>query len=180
MVGMTLVYSLMWPQDSEGGVARAPGGWWPPPFTGQEMLSGWSSPTFKLGGPFVDLQPNDAGIKLFSARMCRLIDEQKAATDRMEWLPVRVESTTDVRDYAMLHFFSAIDVIDRGRSVWNRVTGDVIKPRLRAEAIAEHQIFTYTNAGAGVVLLTAKVYEALGTCTGCAFARIVAHGPADA
>ena len=39
--------------------------------TGHDVGLVW--PPFTLSGAFVDLQPNDAGVKIFSARMRRMI-----------------------------------------------------------------------------------------------------------
>ena len=63
----------------------------------------------------------------------------------MEWLPVWIKGGTELREYAIPHFIEALDVIDRERSVLNRVTGDVIKAHLRMDAIDGHEVFTYSN-----------------------------------
>jgi hypothetical protein len=172
MVGMMNVYAVMWPQDGEGGMARKPSGWWPPKFGGQELLPGWTTPTFLVEGRLVDLQANDAGVKLFSSRMRKTVDEHKDSSDRIEWLPVRIQSGGDSYDYAILHLLDEVDVIDRKRSVLNPVTGGVIKLHVRGEAVDGHRIFTYSNATGLVVLVTEPMHESLKAFTGCAFSRI--------
>jgi hypothetical protein len=167
-----LVYALMLNQDSGGGVARAPNGWWPPRFSAQEISTEWSTPIFTMAGLFVDLQPCNAGVKLFSPRMRRLIDERKASTDRLEWLPVRIAGPGESREYAILHLLDELDVIDRARSVLNRLNGDVIKAHLRADSIGKHGVFTYSNSTGVIVLLTEDVYSAVKTCSGCSFAKL--------
>jgi hypothetical protein len=173
------VYGVTWPQDGEGGVARKPTGWWPPAFSGQPVLAEWSAPTFALDGRFVDLQPNDAGVKLFSAEMRRIVDLRKAAIDRIEWLPVIVEQADVRREYAIPHLLDELDVIDRRRSVINPTTGGVVKAHLRADAIGGHRVFTYSNTTGIIILFTEEVFSALHACTGCAFMKVKVSGAAE-
>jgi hypothetical protein len=174
---MDEVYSLMWPQDSEGGVARKESGWGPPKLSERALLSEWVTPTFALDGQFVDLQPNNAGVLILSARMHALIDGHKSTLDRMEWLPIRVERSGEVREYAMPHFIEEVDAIDRRRSVLNRVTGDVIKAHLRRDLIDGHRVFTYSRRTSLIMLLTREVFEAVRDCTGCYFSKIKVSAP---
>ena len=111
-------------------------------------------------------------LTIFSARMRRMIDGHKAATDWMEWLPVWIKGGTELREYAIPHFIEALDVIDRERSVLNRVTGDVIKAHLRMDAIDGHEVFTYSNEIGGVVLFSKRSDQALKDCSGCSFSKV--------
>jgi hypothetical protein len=174
VVGMT-IYRVTWPQDSEGGTARAPEGWWPPKMDEREIRAQWSTPTFVLDGSFVDLQPNDAGVKLVSSRMQELIDQHKAAIDRIEWLPVRLQGNVEIREYAIPHLLDQLeDLIDATRTILNPRTGEVVRPHLRLPAIDGHRVFTYSNSTGLIILFTDPVYNALRSCSGCAFSKIPA------
>ena len=176
MTAMT-IYGVTWPQDGTAGVARKPVGWWPPIFSERELLAEWSTPTFLVEGAMADLQPNDAGVKMCSTKMRNIIEEQRAKSDRIEWLPVHIECGGVVHDYAIPHLLDEIDVVDRERSVLNPSTGGVVKAHLRAEAIDDHRVFTYSSATGVIILFTEEVYGALRSCSGCSFLKIKASFP---
>jgi hypothetical protein len=167
-----IVYSVVWPQDGQGGVARKASGWWPPKFDGHELASVWQEPIFEVQGLLVDLQPNDAGVKMMSAQMCATLQAAASPVDRIEWLPVSVRREGECHPYAIPHILDEIDVIDRSRSVLNRATGGVIKAHLRAAAIDGHHIFTYSNTTGLIFLFTGDVYERIRDCTGCSFVKV--------
>jgi hypothetical protein len=165
-------YSVLFDQDNEGGVAEVPDGWSLPCLTSEPLAATWTIPSFPLEGAFVDLQACTEGIKLFSPRMRHLIDETKAPIDRLEWLPVCLAQRGETREYGILHFLDALDVIDRAQSVLNRFTQEVIKPHLSIAAVGEHRVFTYKNRLANTVLIATPVYHALKGSSGCAFSKV--------
>ncbi len=171
------IYTVTWPQDSEGAVARKPNGWWPPKFGERELLPEWSIPTFVVNGTLVDLQPNDAGVKILSSRMQNAVEKSRSPSDRIEWLPVHLQSGDAIHEYAIPHLLDELDVIDRKQSILNRATCGVIKAHLRADAIDGHRVFTYSNATGIILLFTEHVYETLKLCTGCAFSKIKTSYP---
>jgi len=177
MVGALKFYTVTWPQNGEGGVASTNADWSLPSFSGEELLLSWTTPTFSMEGRFVDFQPNNGGVKLFSQRMRQTVDQHKAANDRLEWLPLRIARGRETQTYFILHLLDELDVIDRKRSILIRTTGDVIKAHLRAELVGDHQIFTYSNKTGLIILFTERIYEAMKSCSGCSFRAIPASGP---
>jgi hypothetical protein len=169
---MGVVYGLTWPHDGTGDVAQAPKNWWLPKLGDRPLLREWSAPTFTVDGALVDLQPNDAGIMLLSSTMRTKIELARSPSDRVEWLPVNILHNGQVSDYAIPHLLDELDAVDKARSVLNTTTGEVIRAQLRAEAIGEHHVFTYSNDTGLIILFSEKAYEELKTCTGCSFSTI--------
>jgi len=142
-------------------------------------MGNWKPPTFSVDaniGP-VDLQPNDAGVLLVSAKMMTVLDTMRAPSDRIEWLPVALSCGDRTVDYFIPHLLDALDVVDTTRSVLNPRTGSVIKAHLRADAVGEHRVFTYSNSTGLILLVTKDVYKALSGCSGCYFSRLRVSGP---
>jgi hypothetical protein len=175
---MMRVYGVTWPQDGDGGVAKKPQGWSMPKLRGGPLAHEWQVPTFVVDGKLVDLQPNNAGVRLLSKKMYAAMERTRAPEDKVEWLVVHVKAGDEMHEYAIPHFIEELDVIDRRQSVLNRVTGSVIKPHLRAEAVSGHRLFTYSSQSAFVLLFTEEVYEAVKQCSGCSFFKVGVSLPA--
>jgi hypothetical protein len=73
----------------------------------------------------------------------------------------------------VIHLLEKIDgLLDRERTVFNRRTGEVIKPQLRGHAIGARSVFSFENTLGGALFVTSHVRDALSSFSGCSFARI--------
>jgi hypothetical protein len=166
-------FSIIWPTDCEGGIARKPDGWSLPPFSQALLAQNWRIPSFALDGPFVDLQPNDAGLKLLSKRLRDTLDGHRSQLDRIEWLAARIANRMgDSRDYYIPHFLDASDVLCLSKSVINGATGSIIKPHLCSRKVADRRVFTYLPASGLVVIVSAAISNALQSYTDLYLAHV--------
>jgi hypothetical protein len=115
--------------------------------------------TIKGGRPS-DYQPNNLGLPICSKKMRKLIDENLGKSDVVEWLPVRIDGS----EYFILNLPKPLDILDKEKSIM--ADDFVVKAVVRAEAIGDHQVFTFKGAGTTRFIVSERVKRAL-EAAGC-------------
>lgn len=109
------------------------------PRTGQ-VVENWLERELSLrDGIYSDYQASDLGMRLCSEYMKEVLDANHASVDECQWLPARVVSENETRQYFALHFPVSYDVLDERESLMG--PGGVIKPVLKLEEVSYRSLF---------------------------------------
>lgn len=94
-------------------------------------------------GPFSDYQANSEACRLCSSKLKSIIDQYKSSVDEIQWLPMIVKDEHgEEREYFILHFPVAYDVLDKERSLFFK-EDQLIKPVFSLKKIDEHEVLNY-------------------------------------
>lgn len=141
------------------------------PRTGQEVEN-WVEREFSLrDGMYSDYQASDLGLRLCSEYMKEVLDANRASGDDCQWLPARVASENETRQYFALHFPVSFDVIDERESLMG--PGGVIKPVLKLEAVSHRSVFGIPDCCRRFVV-SGRMMEAMvsSSLSGIAFSKV--------
>ena len=144
-------YEVSLPEEGEYepyGVAYFPE--WCPlhllPDTFTEVVD-WRVPKAELReGGYFDYLANDAGVRLLSDPLSRVIESHRTGEDRLQWLPVSVIHGDEARDYRILHFARDLQPLHLEATKWIR-EGYPRVPVIRKELIGRHRVFGLHTTG---------------------------------
>jgi len=160
------------------GVAYAPKelGLFILPATG--YVNSWNTVEFQLkDGTFVDYQPNDMGVRLFSEKLKNIISSSASKNDKMQWFDTIIKDIQgESRVYYILHFPEQLNVLDNNRTIF--ATSDfVVKAILSLNLIEEHDVFTFSGARLIRFIVSEKVKKNIlkEKCTGVSFSIAPAY-----
>ena len=141
------------------------------PYSG--TVDDWDVPTLDLReGGFADYQPSNLVVRLCSARLRNVLEQQKSAYDIFQWLDVVVESPAERRTYYILHFPEPPDVLDADKTLF--AGGDfVVKPVFSRAKVSAHSVFSYVKGGGLSLFVSSDVRSVLEShgLTGMQFSR---------
>jgi hypothetical protein len=124
------------------------------------------------GGDPTDYLANNIGMRLCSARLRDVVEQQRGDGDQLQWLEVQVVDESGVKHrYFVLHVPTHPDVLDPRRTIW---AGEsfVVKPVLSRDKLQGLRVFSF--AGATTRLVVADVVRRAildAGCTGVDFAK---------
>ena len=140
------------------------------PYSGE--VENWQSLVLELReGDFADYLASDLGCRLCSERLRTILQDHASPDDMIQWLNVEVRKGKASRPYAILHFTSPPDVLNKTKSI---MAGDfVVKAVFSKDAIGQHQVFAYPQAGELKLFITDGVKRAIQSakCTGMEISR---------
>ena len=122
-------------------------------------------------GECADYLANDLGCRLCSERLKNILDSEASPSDVLQWLPAEVRCAGITHKYWILHFPSPPDVLDKNRTKF--ADRFVVMPVLSKEAVADHRVFIYPEAGEHRMFVAEpvkRIIDASG-CTGMEFSR---------
>ncbi len=112
-----------------------------PPYEGR--IDDWQELVLDLrDGDYPDYLSSNYCGRICSERMRRILDESATKDDHLQWLSVKVRHRGEVRQYYYLHFPHPPDVLHPQKTIFAGKDA-VVKPILRAEALAPHAVFTF-------------------------------------
>ncbi|MBD3673729.1 MAG: hypothetical protein HUJ26_09420 [Planctomycetaceae bacterium] len=143
---MNSIYQALYEEDYDYGVARTieRKGPFYLPYTG--FVEDWEPLVLRLTeGESCDYLSSNLGCRLCSGKLKNIFEDGAASTDKLQWLPVEVQSDAESLTYWILHFPDPPDVLDLEKSI---LAGDfVVKPVFAREKLYDHAVFSYPEAG---------------------------------
>ena len=176
---MVHYYYVHWHEDDSLGVAWAPDD---PALdvvlAEPESVHDWIPISFTLkDGGFADYQANSLGRRLCSERLMRIMENNRADADRIQWLPCTVTAHGgEERPYFVLHVPVHYDVLDKKRTLFSGVDC-VVRPCLDTPAVDGHRVFALPRCKVRLMLASVvkQAIESAG-CTGLEFSRVLTNG----
>lgn len=132
----------------------------------------WNPVTLDLvDGEFADYLGSNLGCRLCSSRLKSILESHASDCDDIQWLPVVVQLGTIKKEYSILHFPNPPDILHKNKTIF--VDDFVVKPVFSADAIGQHQVFSYPRGGELPLFVTHAVKKAIESegCTGMDIAR---------
>lgn len=125
------------------------------------------------GGEPTDYLANNVGVRLCSARLRDVIEQQRCDDDRLQWLEVQVVDEAGVKHpFFVLHLVSHPDVLDPQRTITARGSF-VVKPVLSGAKAVGHRVFSFAGATTRLVIADVVRRAILDAgCTGVDFAKV--------
>lgn len=100
----------------------------------------WEPSRLQIARPrFADMQPEIRGLRLCSARFRQVLETCRAPADDLQWLEATVTAAGgETREYAVLHFPTTPDLLDRERSTFG--PAGVIRQVLRLDLLESRRV----------------------------------------
>jgi hypothetical protein len=135
-------FSLYPREDERDGVAYAPEGLSWQRLYGCGFVHDWEVPTFLLqDGDWTDYLADNLGWHLCSLPLRGAIEKCLNGGEAAQWLPAKVCTEDQTRDYFVLHLYRASDVLCHSRCIMSGAM--VVKPVLDDSLIEDLALFTY-------------------------------------
>jgi len=127
----------------------------------------WKPLALVSTGVLVDYQPSFLAAPLCSARMRRIVDENKGPRDVIEWLAVTVNG----EPYWVPNFPERDPILDEKKTL--AFHGTVAKAVLRREALTDRHFFSYPGGSQMAVTVSKRMKDLLEkSCTNVEFSKV--------
>lgn len=94
-----------------------------------------------LNNIWLDYQPNNLALPMFSERMQEIIDQNLTGNEEIDWISAKIKGNNEERNYYILRFNKALDVLDYDKTSFIEDTDHVIEPTFELTKIRSYSIF---------------------------------------